>query len=426
MVRVLETGRPVDAKGRYLHWDDLRRRTPPGDLTHEQWWLATSMARNGLTRRLPLTDVSGGAFKFCNINTIQEMVHVIDQQAGGHILADEVITSLQSSDRYLVSSLVEEAIRSSQLEGASTTRQVAKELLETGRPARDSSEQMIVNNFEAMQAAEELASSDGPLTPTDVLDLHRIVSRETLDNEEDAGRLQAPDDERIAVVWADGTVLHYPPPAVELPERLQRLCDFANGELDDGFLHPVVRAIILHFWLAYDHPFSDGNGRTARALFYWSMLRSGYWLAQYLSISSILHQAPAKYARSYLLVETSDNDLTYFIVYQLEVIGRAIQSLEEYLSRKMMETREIEVLLRGNSTLNHRQITILSDALRDLSEPFTIQAQARRHRVSYQTARTDLLGLEALGLLRSTRAGRKFVFRPPQDLSERLASLEEG
>lgn len=40
--------------------------------------------------------------------------------------------------------------------------------------------------------------------------------------------------------------------------------------------------------IAYMHPFVDGNGRTARALFYWYMLKSGYWLTEYLSISRVI------------------------------------------------------------------------------------------------------------------------------------------
>jgi Fic family protein len=420
--RLLTTRRdPVDDRGRYLHWDDMRNRTPPDGLTRPEWWFATAQARGAVSRQLPLTDVKGEPFHFNNIDMIQEIVHRIDQKASGEILADDVVTNLRSSDRYLVSSLIEEAITSSQLEGASTTRRVAKEMLETGRKPLNHSEQMILNNFRAMMFAQEL--SEQPLTPEDVLTLHRVVSEETLSKSENSGRLQQPEEDRIAVYWHDGTLLHQPPPAEELPHRLELMCRFANGDIPSGFIHPVVRAIILHFWLAYDHPFEDGNGRTARALFYWAMLHNGYWLTQYLSVSSILHKAPVRYARSYLLTETDDNDITYFVIYQLKVIERAIKSLHDYLSRKMAETREVERFLHGSTRLNHRQLLIMQDALRDAAEPFTIAAQARRNRVTYQTARTDLLGLASLGLLEQDQEGKKFVFRSPTDLARRLRDL---
>lgn len=411
--------RPVDPKGRYLHWDEMRSRTPPTGLDHRQWWLGTKMARGSIRRLLPLTSTAGKPFGFCNIDLIQEMVHRIDQKASGRILADDVVTNLKSSDRYLVSSLAEEAITSSQLEGASTSRRVAKELLASGRKPRDRSEQMIVNNFNAMLFAQELAGQE--LTPVDVLDLHRIVTESAIDDPADAGRLQAPEDARIAVYWHDGTLLHHPPPADRLPDRLEAMCRFANGETTGGgFIHPVVRAIIVHFWLAYDHPFVDGNGRASRALFYWAMLHEGYWLTQYLSVSSILRKAPVRYAMSYLKTETDENDVTYFVIYQLQVIEKAIESLHEYLGRKVLEAREIEQLLHGSRHLNPRQLVVIRDALRDPSESFTISEQAGRHRVTYQSARQDLLDLESLGLLGKEKVGKKFVFRPVQDLSQRL------
>lgn len=419
--RIMAQVRPLDAKGRYLHWDEMRNRTPPDDLSHNQWWLATSVARRSISRALPLQSTNGQPFHFSNVDPVQELVHRIDQQASGQILTDEVVTDPRSSDRYLVSSLVEEAITSSQLEGASTTRRVAKELLASGRPPRDRSEQMIVNNFHAMGFASELAAQ--PLRPADVLELHRVVTADALDEPDAAGRLQGPADERVAVYWTDNTVLHRPPAANELPQRLQTMCEFANGVNGVGFVHPVVRSIVLHFWLAYDHPFLDGNGRTARALFYWSMLRQGYWLAQYLSVSSILRKAPAQYARSFLLTETDDNDLTYFVIYQLGVIERAITSLQGYLARKVAEAREVEALLHGSPRLNHRQMLVVRDVLRDPEEPFTINAQKTRNGVTYQSARTDLLGLEDLGLLIKQRVGKKFVFHAAPDFTDRLRHL---
>ena len=276
---------PVDHKKRYLHWDEMRRRTPPNGLTLNQWWLGTTIARQATRKVLPIRDASGSAFHYSNVDRIQELLHQIDRQASGQLLADDVVTNLQSSDRYLVSSLVEEAISSSQLEGASTTRRVAKQLLMTGREPRDRSERMIVNNYRAMLLAETLGLGED-LEIDDICTLHSTVTDGTLDDPNDAGRIQTADEERIAVHWTDDTLLHKPPPAEMLDSRLKALCAFASEERDgEQFIHPVIRSIAIHFWLAYDHPFVDGNGRTSRALFYWSMLHRGYWLFEYVSIS---------------------------------------------------------------------------------------------------------------------------------------------
>ena len=426
LVEIVAEGQPTDAKGRYLHWDEMRFRDPPNDLTLEEWWLGTAASRAAMARTLPLRDRKGRPFRFSNVDPVNEMVHHIDQYAGGQIQSDDVVTTVGSSDRYLVSSLIEEAITSSLLEGAATTRQKAKELLRTQRTPHDHGERMVLNNFNAMLRAEKLAQGTAPLTPDDVLDLHRIVTEGTLEDEGDAGRLQQPGEERVVVIGGDFKALHVPPPAVELPERLEQLCDFANQKNDEGFLHPVVRAILIHFWVGHDHPFVDGNGRTARALFYWSMLRSGYWLAQYLSISAILRRAPGQYVKSYLKSETDDNDATYFVIYQLEVIERAIDSLRAYLTRKAAEIAKVKSLLRDVYELNNRQLVAISDALNDPYRTFTIQGHAHMHRVVHQSARVDLLNLEGMGLFSKVKRGRRYEFQPVNDLLDRLHALVEA
>ena len=139
----------------------------------------------------------------------------------------------------------------------------------------------------------------------------------------------------------------------------------------------MVRAILVHFWLAYDHPFVDGNGRTARALFYWVMAREGYWLCEYVSISRILKKARVQYARAFLYTETDDNDATYFILYQLGVLTRAIRDLHAYLDRKAAEVREVEDLVRRSTALraelNPRQLDLLTHALKHTNAEFTVE-----------------------------------------------------
>jgi Fic family protein len=329
----------------------LGQAPPPDGLTREQWWAAIKLGRINGRRRLSLTDTWGTPFSYTTPDAALRRLHLIDQRCAGEVRMPEVVTGdAQAEQQYLVNSLMEEAIRSSQLEGASTSRRAAKELLRTGRPPKDRSERMILNNYNAMQYMHEQMGAR--LTPGDVLELQRILTADTLDDPSASGRLQTPDEERVVVVdRTDGTVLHRPPPADQLPERLQALCDFANGdsdeEDDETFIHPVVRAILLHFWLAYDHPFVDGNGRTARVLFSWSLRTKGYWLVEYLSISKILREAPSKYSRAFLLTESDEGDTTYFLLHQLEVIERAIEELHKYLRRKVAEVRDVERLLRG-------------------------------------------------------------------------------
>jgi Fic family protein len=422
MLPLMRAGAASDSR-EYVHWDKLRQLDPPADLTHEEWWFLIKWARKQLERRLPLTDPSGESFVYSVPDLVARRLHYVDQRCSGEVAMTEVVTADDHArQHYLVNSLMEEAIQSSQLEGATTTRRVAKDLLRTGRAPKDRSERMILNNYRALQYMRDGMHEE--LTPGTVLELQRILTDGTLDNVDAAGRLQQPDEERIAVVDSiDGSVIHRPPPADQLPARLQALCDFANeGESSERFIHPVVRAILLHFWLAYDHPFEDGNGRTARALFYWYMRSRGYWLVEYLSISRILRRAPAKYSRSFLLTETDERDTTYFVIYQLEVIQQAIEQLHDYLAQKIKDVRDVESLLKGSSWFNHRQLALLGNALRAPDASYSFQSHAASHRVTHETARNDLLSLVDLGFLERRRQGRRYAFTPPWNLTELLQS----
>jgi Fic family protein len=423
-LRASRDGRAV-ADGRaaaeYLHWDKIRQLEPPPGLTSEQWWLAIKLGRNGSLHPLALTDGDGNHFSYSVLDSMLRQLRQIDQRCAGEVAMDEVVTSERAAGRrFLVNSLMEEAIRSSQLEGATTSRVVAKEMLRSGREPIDRSERMILNNYRALQFMRE--EMDGPLSPEAVLELHRMVTEGTLSDPSSAGRMQRPGETRVAVYdRAEKEPVHLPPPAEQLPERMQSMCQFANeGDDDEPFIHPVLRAILLHFWLAYDHPFEDGNGRTARILFFWLMRMNGYWLAEYLPISRLIRNAPAQYGRAFLETETDGDDTTYFLIHQLNVIERAIGDLHDYLKRKTAEIRSIEALIHGAPYLNGRQLALLTDAVRDPDASYSFDSHAMSHRVSHETARSDLRNLAERGLLVLRRKGRKHLFEPAANLPERL------
>jgi len=405
---------------KYHHWDKLRYHTPPEGFSIEQWWLAIKKQRQSLFKQLPLTDKNQKPFQYLTNDFITETLHQIDQSVTTFNRMPEQIKNTETKNRYYVNSLIQEAFTSSQLEGATTTRLVAKEMIRTGRLPCDKSEQMILNNFSAMKRINKL--KDESLSRELVFDIHQLVTEKTLDDSSAAGRFRTA-NEKINIIDMYNEVFHYPPPADQLEERMTTMCDFANGKTPEYFIHPVIRAIILHFWLAYDHPFVDGNGRTARALFYWSMLRHRYWLFEFVSVSQIIVKAPAKYARVFLHTETDDNDLTYFIIYHLDIIRQAIKTLYEYIERKTKRLQAIENQLRGIIVLNYRQRALISRALRHPHQRYTIRSHQISHNVVYQTSRTDLLDLEKRGLLKGKKIGKTWYFTPVNGLEEKLAEL---
>ena len=405
--------------GKYLHWNDLLRRTPPEGLNHDEWWLGIKLARITSKKLVPfLVDKSRGLFTYTLVDPIPEMLHEIDLRVGGLTEMPSQVTNPETRDRYYIESLIEEAISSSQLEGASTTRRVAREMIRSGRNPRGRSETMIINNYYTMKMIADLKTEK--MTPDHVLRIHERVTRGTLDDPAAEGRFRSPSDD-IYVGDHEGQVFHRPPHADTLKERMDSMCEFFNRPSKQPFIHPVLKSIILHFWMGYDHPFVDGNGRCARALFYWSMLHQGYWLCEYISISQILLKAPSQYGLSFLHTETDENDLTYFLIYHLNVISRSIDELHKYIRKRTKQLETFESQVMNLDTFNHRQRDLLSHAVRHPGHRYTINAHMAYHGVVYQTARTDLLDLRNREMLSVSKVGRKWVFTAPEDLETKLS-----
>ncbi len=410
----------------YLHWERLKYKPLPENIeNHEEWWYITKFRRASSYRQLPFTSKSGDPFVYWVPDPVQQRLHEVDQQASGRVQIAEEVTNPATRDRYLVNSLIEEAITSSQLEGASTTHRVAKEMLRESRQPKDKSERMIYNNYQAMGFIREVV--DQPLSKDLLLELHRIVTDRTLENPSAVGRLRTSKEDVAVYDERDNTLLHVPPNADELDPRITKICEFANSVEKQGeFLHPVIRSILLHFMIGYDHPFVDGNGRTARALFYWSMAKYGYWMMEYISISTILKMGPARYTRAYLYTENDVNDTTYFIDFNLRVIIRAIANLQKYLVRKAKEIKQVESILGASlfsKNLNYRQLAIISYALRHPTGTYSIESHRKSHNISYPTARSDLLQLVDYELLVKRKFGNTFIFSPDENIQENLKIL---
>ncbi|TAL16241.1 Fic family protein [bacterium] len=410
----------VEPEGKYLHWDELRHRKPPEGVSSEKWWWAVKIARKFTLKNYPLKDKEGNFFKFLQPDSIGNRLRLLERKTAGALSGVCPDANVSIRDNFIVSSLFEESITSSQLEGAVTTTDVAKKMLLEQREPRNKSEWMILNNYRAMEFIRGNAKEK--LTPELILELHSVVTHNTLDNPKDAGKLRKTDD----IVVQDsltGERLHTPPGADTLRERLRDLCAFANAPDDSSpFVHPLIRAILIHFQLAYDHPFVDGNGRTARSLFYWSALNRGYWLMEYLSISAEINRARAKYYRAFLYTETDEGDATYFIMNQLETIERALKRFEEKVAKKTEETKRAKDLLSGFArNLNSRQIELLRHALSHPGAEYSIKEHQTYHNLAYATARSDLLELERMGLLTMVKTGRKFHFLAPSGLPSKIA-----
>jgi Fic family protein len=309
----------------------------------------------------------------------------------------------EDKDKYLVSSIMEEAIASSQIEGAVTTRKKAKEMLRKNDKPRSKSEQMIVNNYRTIQHI--VGQKKENLTVENLLVIHKLITFNTLEEKQDEGTFRNTNDIYV-VNHLDSEIVHTPPDFKEIQGIIKQICDFFNNDNHEFFIHPVLKGIIIHFLIGYIHPFVDGNGRTARALFYWYLLSKGYWLTEYLSISRLIIKTKNQYEKAYLYTENDENDLTYFLNYNLKTMELAYEALRKYIQRKIEEKKYITSFQRI-SHINERQAEILKMYYDEANLILTVKEIETRFMVSNQTARSDLLQLVENGFIEIIQANKK-------------------
>lgn len=407
----------------YRPWRKQRYVAAELGLDARECWRFTKAHRRVLWREIPVSGESGTRLGFCRTPLLMSGLHTVDRASGDDLLQSKGGAFATSPMRKRMDALfrtgevipatmrartsMDEAAESSLIEGASTTRVDALELLRSGRAPVTLAERMVVNNHEAMALVKRRLSE--PLSVALLLELQERLTEGTLSDESGIGRLRtAGENVRVIDARTDETIFT-PPPAAMLPELLREICAFANG-CDPRELHPIVAASCLHFLIGYAHPFIDGNGRTARAVFYWMALRHGYGIFEFLAISEIIRKGASRYPQAYIDCETDDGDLTYFIIFHLEVIGRALERFAEHLSDQELRVRRSEALAAAAKGLNLRQKLVLEHALRKPETQYTVKEHARVNGVVPGTARADLEGLVGAGLMGTTKQGKAVVY----------------
>ena len=374
----------------YEYWDKVKYKPLPKGYTPEMLWTFVKASR--LRGMIPVWDKYG--INLSVTSQMQRICHDFDMKFGSFWEADN---DSQSSEKkyYLSSSLMEEAIYSSKMEGASTTRIVAKEMLRKKKTPQNKAQQMIVNNYTTIQYIVE--HKDEPLTEKGLLYIHRLMTEKTLDNPEDSGRFRTNNDVVVANM-VEGDIVHTPPTFEEIPEFVTTLCDFFNNDNQGTFIHPIIKGIIIHFMVAYMHPFVDGNGRTARALFYWYMLKENYKLTEYMSISRVIAKSKTSYEKSFRYTENDGNDMGYFVAYNLRALEISFQQLRDYIQRKQREKKAASAFMKAGN-INQRQALVLQWLTEEPDIIYTVKDLQEQFSVSSMTARKDLSELVRQGYL---------------------------
>jgi len=401
--------RDADCPQNYLHWDKFRHCPMPPNLSAQDAWALLKMQRFAVRQELPFKGVRGEAVSYFPTGGLLSALRRIDHHAELSEIGLPAIAS-PDADTYSVRAFFDEAYYSSRIEGANTTRRVAKEMLRAGRPAQTKSEQMIVNNYKALREIDRWAEQ--PLTPELLCHIQGLITAGAIEQDQDCGQFRQDDEVHVSDALT-GEVVHVPPPFIELESRAQKICDFANHAGDEPFVHPVSRAILLHYQIAYDHPFGDGNGRTARWVFLWSLLRRPeYWWVRFLPISSVIEQERLSYYQAFQNAESDGLDATYLVRHQVRCIEREMANFAGFLKQRAELREKTRQSLRFKEELNVRQLALFDYAANHADARFTQQVHAAYHQVTLVTAGRDLNELVEMGLLEIEKKGKVKHYSP--------------
>lgn len=386
---------------RYLNKIEVGFRLP-GELNLSEVWQEIQNERKARGEILELQDEKGEKFWYVNLKLMQAKLHQIDSR-GRDSLYSYIKPDIENE--LIFDSIIEEAWASNIIEGAFTTHKRAQELVRRNLTPKDKNELMTKNNHLAMTHILEHRGSEFNIDL--ILRIHHIITQGTLDDPEYAGKFR---DDEVFIWDKTNTVIFKPMAAEKIEQCLNNLVTWVNTHSDEDFIHPVVKASIIHFYLVYVHPFYDGNGRTARALFYFYLLQNQYEFFKYFSISALIAKQREKYYKAIKDVEDYDNDLTYFLMYFADVVSKSIDEIINRIVRKYQSDIISKNLDSKGIYLNKRQKKLIKVLIDQDHKNITTRRYEKIFKVSYGTARSDLNELAENGLLQKRKIGKGFVY----------------
>ncbi len=119
-----------------------------------------------------------------------------------------------------------------------------------------------------------------------------------------------------------------------------------------------------------------------------------------------------------------ENDMTYFVTYNLRAIREAINDFDAYIQRKLQEQKKLVLFMRDQHELNFRQAELIDKGITDPNISYTVKVVQNTFNVVHQTARTDLKGLIDKGLFVEKKIGRVYYFSPVVNIKEKLDQLK--
>ena len=193
------------------------------------------------------------------------------------------------------------------------------------------------------------------LTEGQLEEIHRLTVNRILPNVE-AGQYRT-----VKVIIRNtttGEITFRPPPPIELTTLMTELFSWLNSP-EGQDTHPLLRAGIFHYELARIHPFTDGNGRTARAAALLLLFLENYEIKKFFSLEEYYDQSPADYYSALKSVKKGHGDMTLWLEYFTLGIAIEFSRIKELVHKLSLDLKLKNTLGGKQIALSDRQIKLI-------------------------------------------------------------------
>ena len=299
---------------------------------------------------------------------------------------------------------MEEEISSSmEIEGINTSRDSVRRILQGYAPQTDEESRI----YGMKLGLDFIADPAHAITEENIHRLYQTAIGNYLNNDDQL--LEGHRYRHDAVYIVGERVEHTGLPHDKLPQYMQALVSFIQS---DSEMNDLLKSAIIHFYVAFLHPYFDGNGRMARLLHLWYLVQNGYPSALFIPFSSLIKRSKSSYYKAYTQVEENAKlsgsiDLTPFLTY---FIHEVYDQLEPCISTSAGLPAFQDILKSGQITEKEHALWNYVLSAYGTSQFSTKQLEKDYGDAAYATIRSFVQKFERLGLLKSQKYGNRVKY----------------
>ena len=373
------------------HITDLKRlkyKYPNADIKE-----FVNLLKMGMYKELPIKDFSGNALVY------------LDSMAQVHMAAAKILlTPQRSAGQYGIKAMEEEIASTLTIENIDFSRDSVRKILKGFAPSDDSEKRI----YGMKKGLEFISNTENKISEENIYKLYMLTMGEMLPEEDRLlpGNLYRHDAVYIVGQDVEHTGLNWE----QLPQYMQELVAFINA---DSSMNDLIKAAAIHFYIAYLHPYFDGNGRMARLIHLWYLVQQGYTSALFIPLSEYIEKSRKGYYGAYTLAEQNAKisgvmDITPFLVYFIEnVYHKLAKSMPpEKTTDTFQAALDANLITEKEKDLWYFVLSAYGD-----TEFSTKQLEKDFGNAAYATIRSFVLKFEELGLLSSQKYGNRVKYR---------------